>query len=92
MDTSANPLVADTADPEQSGASALAAYVERIGGAELARQLGCSRQLVSAWKGRERISARMAIRVAQLPGAPTLAELRPQDFGAACADDAQAAA
>jgi len=56
----------------------LAEYIDQEGGTVIAQRLGVSKQLVSHWRrGRQRISAERAVRLSQWPGAPTLAELRP---------------
>jgi DNA-binding transcriptional regulator YdaS (Cro superfamily) len=62
--------------------SRLQRYIADVGGAALARQLGCSRQLISHWAvGRQLPSPKMALRIADLSaGALTASEIRPDIF------------
>jgi DNA-binding transcriptional regulator YdaS (Cro superfamily) len=59
--------------------NALATVIDRIGSAEIARRLGCSKQLVSHWRvGRQRIRAETALEIERLTdGAIQRHELRP---------------
>jgi DNA-binding transcriptional regulator YdaS (Cro superfamily) len=53
--------------------------IDRIGGTELARRLGCSKQLVSFWRtGRQRVPAETAVDIERVThGAVRRHELRP---------------
>jgi DNA-binding transcriptional regulator YdaS (Cro superfamily) len=53
--------------------------IDRIGGAELARRLGCSKQLVSHWRtGRQRVPAETALDIERVSDGKIIRhELRP---------------
>ena len=53
--------------------------IDRIGSAELARRLRCSKQLVSHWRvGRLRVPAERAVEIEQITGGEIMrGELRP---------------
>lgn len=56
--------------------------IDRIGSAELARRLGCSKQLVSFWRtGRQRVKAERAVEIELVTeGRIRREELRPDIF------------
>lgn len=56
--------------------------IDRIGSAELARRLGCSKQLVSFWRtGRQQIRAERAVEIERVTDGKILREeLRPDIF------------
>ena len=70
----------------------LSDYIEQIGVNELARRLGCSKQLVSQWKNAEAAAAKgevvrrpspvLARRLEEISeGVVTAAEIRPDIYG-----------
>jgi len=58
-------------------------YINSVGVTELAKRLGCSKQLVSHWAtGRQQPSPKMACKLEELSeGVVTAAEIRPDIFG-----------
>lgn len=57
--------------------------IDRVGSSELARRLGCSKQLVSFWRtGRQRITAERAIEIERVTDMViSRHDLRPDIFG-----------
>lgn len=61
----------------------LSEYIKTVGVTELAKQLGCSKQLVSHWAtGRQKPSPKMACKLEELSeGVVIAAKVRPDIFG-----------